>query len=93
MAKEKRDRQGEKQTESKPPAVAHHSAKETPRLKSRFDQQLRFGPGNQDVGCHAELVTPEDLRPEQVLQRPAPRAFSHERFEVSACLAGNRRAR
>src|SRR6202035_4154194 len=39
MAKEKRDRQ-EKQTESKPPAVAHHSAKETPRLKGRFKAEI-----------------------------------------------------
>src|SRR6202171_4586660 len=39
MAKEKRDRQ-EKQAESKPPAVAHHSAKETPRLKSRFKAEI-----------------------------------------------------
>src|SRR2546425_10477164 len=36
MAKEKKDKQGEKQQEAKPPAVARHSAKETPRLKSRF---------------------------------------------------------
>jgi large subunit ribosomal protein L5 len=40
MAKEKKDRQGEKQQESKPPAVAHHSAKETPRLKSRFKSEV-----------------------------------------------------
>jgi|ERR1700732_1865264 large subunit ribosomal protein L5 len=39
MAKEKRDRQ-EKQAESKPPAVAHHSAKETPRLKGRFKAEI-----------------------------------------------------
>ena len=39
MAKEKRDRQ-EKQTESKPPAVAHHSAKEMPRLKGRFKAEV-----------------------------------------------------
>src|SRR6266851_3649452 len=39
MAKEKRDRQ-EKQAESKPPAVAHHSAKETPRLKGRFRAEI-----------------------------------------------------
>ncbi len=39
MAKEKRDKQ-EKQAESKPPAVAHHSAKETPRLKSRFQTEV-----------------------------------------------------
>src|ERR1700738_4994859 len=39
MAKEKRDRQ-EKQVESKPPAGAHHSAKETPRLKGRFKAEI-----------------------------------------------------
>src|SRR3984893_18666625 len=39
MAKEKRDRQ-EKQAEAKPPAVAHHSAKETPRLKGRFKGEI-----------------------------------------------------
>jgi large subunit ribosomal protein L5 len=40
MAKEKRDKQGEKQQESKPPAVARRSAKETPRLKSRFKGEV-----------------------------------------------------
>ncbi len=40
MAKEKRDKQGEKQQEAKPPAVARHSAKETPRLKSRFKSEV-----------------------------------------------------
>jgi large subunit ribosomal protein L5 len=40
MAKEKRDKQSEKQQESKPPAVARHSAKETPRLKSRFKSEV-----------------------------------------------------
>jgi large subunit ribosomal protein L5 len=36
MAKEKRDKQGEKQQQEAKPAQAHHSAKETPRLKDRF---------------------------------------------------------
>jgi large subunit ribosomal protein L5 len=40
MAKEKKDRQGEKQQEAKAPAVARHSAKETPRLKSRFKSEV-----------------------------------------------------
>jgi large subunit ribosomal protein L5 len=40
MAKEKKDKQGEKQQEQKPPAVARHSAKETPRLKSRFKGEV-----------------------------------------------------
>jgi large subunit ribosomal protein L5 len=40
MAKEKKDKQGEKQSESKAPAVARHSAKETPRLKSRFKGEV-----------------------------------------------------
>jgi len=40
MAKEKKDKQGEKQQEAKPPAVARHSAKETPRLKSRFRSEV-----------------------------------------------------
>jgi len=40
MAKEKKDKQGEKQQESKAPAVAHHSAKETPRLKGRFKGEV-----------------------------------------------------
>jgi large subunit ribosomal protein L5 len=39
MAKEKKDKQGEKQ-ESKPVAVARHSAKETPRLKGRFKSEV-----------------------------------------------------
>jgi large subunit ribosomal protein L5 len=39
MAKEKRDKQGEKQQEAKP-AQAHHSAKETPRLKGRFKSEI-----------------------------------------------------
>ena len=40
MAKEKKDKQGEKQPESKAPAVARHSAKEMPRLKSRFKGEV-----------------------------------------------------
>ena len=36
MAKEKRDKQGEKPQQEAKPAQAHHSAKETPRLKGRF---------------------------------------------------------
>lgn len=39
MAKEKRDRQEKQQQEAKP-AQAHHSAKETPRLKSRFKAEV-----------------------------------------------------
>ena len=40
MAKEKRDKKAEKQEEQKAPAVAHHSAKETPRLKQRFHKEI-----------------------------------------------------
>jgi large subunit ribosomal protein L5 len=40
MAKEKRERQGEKQQQEAKPAQAHHSAKETPRLKSRFKAEV-----------------------------------------------------
>lgn len=40
MAKEKRERQGEKQQQEAKPAQAHHSAKETPRLKSRFQAEV-----------------------------------------------------
>ena len=39
MAKEKKDR-ADKPQESKAPTVAHHSAKETPRLKERFDKEV-----------------------------------------------------
>src|SRR5438445_5992744 len=38
--KEKKGKQGEKQQESKPAGVARHSAKETPRLKSRFKAEV-----------------------------------------------------
>jgi large subunit ribosomal protein L5 len=38
--KEKKDKSGEKQQESKAPAVARHSAKETPRLKARFKAEV-----------------------------------------------------
>ncbi len=38
--KEKKDKQGDKQQEAKAPAVARHSAKETPRLKSRFKSEV-----------------------------------------------------
>src|SRR5216684_6088114 len=38
--KEKKDKQGDKQQEAKAPAVARHSAKETPRLKSRFKAEV-----------------------------------------------------
>jgi large subunit ribosomal protein L5 len=40
MAKEKRDKQGEKQKQEAKPAQAHHSAKETPRLKGRFKAEV-----------------------------------------------------
>jgi len=40
MAKEKRERQGEKQQPEAKPAQAHHSAKEIPRLKSRFKSEV-----------------------------------------------------
>jgi large subunit ribosomal protein L5 len=40
MAKEKRDKQGDKQQQEAKPAQAHHSAKETPRLKSRFKAEI-----------------------------------------------------
>jgi large subunit ribosomal protein L5 len=40
MAKDKKDKQGEKQQEAKAPTVARHSAKETPRLKSRFKSEV-----------------------------------------------------
>jgi large subunit ribosomal protein L5 len=40
MAKEKRDKQGEKQQQEAKPAQAHHSAKETPRLKGRFKAEV-----------------------------------------------------
>ena len=40
MAKEKRDKQGEKQQQEAKPAQAHHSAKETPRLKGRFKTEV-----------------------------------------------------
>jgi large subunit ribosomal protein L5 len=40
MAKEKKEKQGDKQQESKAPAVARHSAKETPRLKDRFRKEV-----------------------------------------------------
>jgi large subunit ribosomal protein L5 len=40
MAKEKRDKQGDKQQPEAKPAQAHHSAKEAPRLKSRFNAEV-----------------------------------------------------
>ena len=40
MAKEKKDKKGGQQEEQKTPAVARHSAKETPRLKSRFQKEV-----------------------------------------------------
>src|ERR1700693_2031699 len=40
MAKEKRDKQGDKQQQEAKPAQAHHSAKETPRLKRRFQAEV-----------------------------------------------------
>lgn len=39
MAKEKKER-AEKPQEAKAPMQAHHSAKETPRLKQRFDKEV-----------------------------------------------------
>ena len=40
MAKEKKEKKGGQQEEQKTPAVARHSAKETPRLKSRFQKEV-----------------------------------------------------
>jgi large subunit ribosomal protein L5 len=40
MAKEKKDKAGDKQQEAKAPTVARHSAKETPRLKARFKTEV-----------------------------------------------------
>src|SRR5690349_23373712 len=40
MAKEKKEKQGEKQQESKAPVAARHSAKETPRLRERFHKEI-----------------------------------------------------
>jgi large subunit ribosomal protein L5 len=40
MAKEKRDKQGDKQQPEAKPAQARHSAKEIPRLKSRFKSEV-----------------------------------------------------
>src|SRR5215813_3910029 len=41
MAKDKKDKKSDKQQEeSKAPQEAHHSAKETPRLKERFDKEI-----------------------------------------------------
>ena len=41
MAKEKRDRQGDKQQPEAKPAQAQHSAKETPRLQEPLPRQSR----------------------------------------------------
>jgi large subunit ribosomal protein L5 len=40
MAKDKKDKKGESQAESKAPQVARHSSKETPRLKERFLKEV-----------------------------------------------------
>ena len=40
MAKEKKGKGPEKQEEQRAPQVAHHSAKETPRLKARFAKEV-----------------------------------------------------
>jgi large subunit ribosomal protein L5 len=40
MAKEKKEKKGEAQAEPKAAQVAHHSAKETPRLKTRFLKEV-----------------------------------------------------
>src|SRR5213083_1625348 len=40
MAKDKKDKKGAAQEPARPPEAARHSAKETPRLKSRFRQEI-----------------------------------------------------
>src|ERR1700745_2782454 len=40
MAKEKKDKQGEKQQEAKAPVVAPHRTTQPPRLKSRFKSEV-----------------------------------------------------
>jgi large subunit ribosomal protein L5 len=40
MAKDKKEKKGGQQEEQKAPSVARHSAKETPRLKARFQKEV-----------------------------------------------------
>src|SRR6266702_6735118 len=40
MAKDKKDKKGAAQEPARPPEAARHSAKETPRLKSRFKAEV-----------------------------------------------------
>ena len=40
MAKEKRDKKAEKQEQPKAPEQARHSAKETPRLRTKFGKDI-----------------------------------------------------
>ncbi len=40
MAKEKKDKKSDKQEEAKAPEQARHSAKETPRLRAKFDKEV-----------------------------------------------------
>ena len=40
MAKEKKDKKSDKPVEAKAPEQARHSAKETPRLRARFDKEV-----------------------------------------------------
>jgi large subunit ribosomal protein L5 len=40
MAKDKKEKKGEKQEEQRAPEVARHSAKEKPRLKGRFEKEV-----------------------------------------------------
>ena len=40
MAKDKKEKKGEKQEEQRAPEIARHSAKEKPRLKGRFEKEV-----------------------------------------------------
>src|SRR5438105_11542858 len=40
MAKEKKDKKSDKPVEAKAPEQARHSAKETPRLRAKFDKEV-----------------------------------------------------
>jgi len=53
MAKEKKEKKGGQQEEQKAPAVARHSAKDTPRLKARFQKEvekMKIGKGKRKRG-------------------------------------------
>jgi len=63
------------------------------QLERGLDQELGLGARDQHVARHPELVLPEGLEAQQVLERHTPRALGHQAAEEVLLLGCDRRRR